>query len=79
MARVRLRSAKTRHLRSLNRVPERTLNRSLGPKFDVRPGGFYADLIVQALTACRVLLHVLSEAAIDCPHVLREVERASSK
>ena len=50
----------------------------LAPR-DVRPGDFYADAIVQAITRCRVLLLVLSQAAIDSPHVLREVERASSK
>lgn len=50
----------------------------LAPR-DVRPGDFYADAIVQALASCRVLILVLSEASIDSPHVLREVERASSK
>lgn len=50
----------------------------LAPR-DVRPGDFYADAIVQAITQCRVLILVLSQAAIDSPHVLREVERASSK
>jgi TIR domain-containing protein len=50
----------------------------LAPR-NVRPGDFYADAIVQAITQCRVLILVLSQAAIDSPHVLREVERASSK
>jgi TolB-like protein len=50
----------------------------LAPR-DVRPGDFYADAIVQALVTCRVLILVLSQAAIDSPHVLREIERASSK
>jgi len=50
----------------------------LAPR-DVRPGDFYADAIVQAITHCRVLILLLSQAAIDSPHVLREVERASSK
>jgi TolB-like protein/cytochrome c-type biogenesis protein CcmH/NrfG len=46
---------------------------------DVRPGDFYADAIVHAITNCPMLVLVLSQAAIDSPHVLREVERASSK
>jgi TolB-like protein len=46
---------------------------------DVRPGDFYADAIVHAITSCPVLVLVLSQAAIDSPHVLREVERAGSK
>jgi TolB-like protein/Tfp pilus assembly protein PilF len=50
----------------------------LAPR-DVRPGDFYADAIIQAITACEVLILLLSRAAIDSPHVLREVERASSK
>jgi TolB-like protein len=50
----------------------------LAPR-DVRPGDFYADAIVQAITSCRALILVLSQSAIDSPHVLREVERASSK
>lgn len=50
----------------------------LAPR-DVRPGDFYADAIVQALATCRVLVLVLSQAAIDSPHVMRELERASSK
>jgi TolB-like protein/Tfp pilus assembly protein PilF len=50
----------------------------LAPR-DVRPGDFYADAIVQALATCRVLILVLSQAAINSPHVIREVERASSK
>jgi TolB-like protein len=50
----------------------------LAPR-DVRPGDFYADAIVQALATCRVLILVLSQAAISSPHVMREVERASSK
>src|ERR1700722_9431782 len=46
---------------------------------DVRPGDFYADAIVQAITQCPAFVLILSQAAIDSPHVLREVERASSK
>jgi len=46
---------------------------------DVRPGDFYADAIVQAIAAAPVLVLILSRAAIDSPHVLREIERASSK
>ena len=50
----------------------------LAPR-DVRPGDFYADAIVQAITHCRVLILLLSQAASESPHVMREVERASSK
>jgi hypothetical protein len=46
---------------------------------DVRPGDFYADAIVKAITQCPAFVLILSQAAIDSPHVLREVERASSK
>jgi TolB-like protein/Tfp pilus assembly protein PilF len=50
----------------------------LAPR-DVRPGDFYADSIVQAINGCALLVLVLSQNAIDSPHVLREVERASAK
>lgn len=50
----------------------------LAPR-DVRPGDFYADSIVQAINGCALLVLVLSQSAIDSPHVLREVERASAK
>src|SRR5580658_3685095 len=46
---------------------------------DVRPGDFYADAIVHAINACSVLVVVLSRNSVDSAHVLREVERASSK
>ena len=46
---------------------------------DVRPGDPYAAAIVEAINACRLMVIVLSKNAIDSPHVLREVERASSK
>jgi TolB-like protein len=46
---------------------------------NVRAGDFYADAIVQAINSCRVLVLILSRSAIDSPHVLREVERASAK
>src|SRR5476649_785945 len=46
---------------------------------DVRAGDSYAAAIVQAINDCRMLVLVLSKSAIDSPHVLREVERASSK
>src|SRR5476649_3103332 len=46
---------------------------------DVRAGESYAAAIVQAINDCRMLVLVLSKSAIDSPHVLREVERASSK
>jgi TIR domain len=46
---------------------------------DVRAGESYAAAIVQAINSCRMLILVLSKSAIESPHVLREVERASSK
>jgi TolB-like protein/Flp pilus assembly protein TadD len=46
---------------------------------NVRPGDVYADAIIQAITACRILVVVLSESAVASGHVLREVERASAK
>jgi TolB-like protein len=46
---------------------------------DVRPGEPYAAAIVEAINGCRMVVLVLTRSAIESPHVLREVERASSK
>ncbi len=46
---------------------------------DVRAGESYAAAIVQAINSCRMLVLILSKSAIESSHVLREVERASSK
>jgi TolB-like protein len=46
---------------------------------DVAPGAFYADEIVGAINASGVLVLVLTANACASAHVLREVERASSK
>jgi TolB-like protein/Flp pilus assembly protein TadD len=46
---------------------------------DVTPGEFYAESIVHALDSSKVIALVLSQHAADSNHVLREVERASSK
>jgi adenylate cyclase len=46
---------------------------------DVTPGEFYADAIVGAINASRVLVVVLTHNAVTSTHVLREVERASAK
>jgi adenylate cyclase len=46
---------------------------------DVRAGESYAAAIVQAINSCRMLVLVLSKSAMESSHVLREVERASSK
>ena len=54
------------------------LARWIAPR-NVRAGDFYADAIVQAINSCRMLVLILSRSAIDSPHVLREVERASAK
>lgn len=46
---------------------------------DVQPGESYAAAIVNAINNSKMLVLVLSRHAIDSPHVLREIERASSK
>ena len=46
---------------------------------DVIPGEFYAGAIVHAIDAARMIVVVLSESAASSQHVLREVERASSR
>lgn len=46
---------------------------------NVVPGDVYADAIVRAIDAARILVLALSQHAAASPHVLREVERASSK
>jgi TolB-like protein/Tfp pilus assembly protein PilF len=46
---------------------------------DVTPGEFYADAIVHAIDATQALVLVLSKDAAASHHILREVERASSK
>jgi len=50
----------------------------LAPR-NVVPGEFYADAIVHAIDSSKVLVLILSQDAASSPHVLREVERASSK
>jgi len=46
---------------------------------DVTPGTFYADEIVHAIDAVKAIVLILSQNAAASPHVLREVERATSK
>src|ERR1700728_1261449 len=46
---------------------------------NVVPGEFYADAIVHALNSTKIIVWILSQSAAGSPHVLREVERASSK
>jgi TolB-like protein len=46
---------------------------------DVVAGEFYADAIVHAIDAARALVLILSKSAAASHHILREVERASSK
>jgi TolB-like protein/Flp pilus assembly protein TadD len=46
---------------------------------DVMPGDFYADAIVHAIDAAKAVVLILSQHSAGSPHVLREVERASSK
>jgi hypothetical protein len=46
---------------------------------DVVPGELYADAIVRAIDAASAVLLLLSQPAASSPHVLREIERATSK
>ena len=46
---------------------------------DVTPGEFYAEAIVRAIDAAKVMVLVLSQDAAASPHVVREIERAASK
>jgi TolB-like protein/Tfp pilus assembly protein PilF len=46
---------------------------------DVTPGELYSEAIVHAIDSAAVVVLVLSQNAAASPHVLREVERASSK
>jgi adenylate cyclase len=46
---------------------------------NVTPGSLYADEIVRAINDARVVVAILSEAAVASPHVGKEIERASSK
>ena len=46
---------------------------------DVPPGALYADVIIRAINAAKVLVLVLSDNAVSSPHVGKEIERASAK
>ena len=46
---------------------------------NVTPGAFYAESIVNAIDSARVVVLVLSQSGAASQHVLREVERASSR
>jgi len=46
---------------------------------DVIPGELYAESIVHAIDSAKVIVLVLSKNGAASQHVLREVERASSK
>jgi hypothetical protein len=46
---------------------------------DVTPGAFYADAIVHAIDASSTVVLIMSQSAVASPHILREIERASSK
>jgi adenylate cyclase len=46
---------------------------------NVRAGDSYASAIVQAINSCPVMVLVFSKNAVASPHVLREIERATSK
>ncbi len=46
---------------------------------DVTPGAHYASEIVHAIDSAKAMVLVLSQDAATSPHVLREIERATSK
>jgi TolB-like protein/Flp pilus assembly protein TadD len=46
---------------------------------DVTPGAHYASEIVHAIDSAKAIVLVLSQDAATSPHVLREIERATSK
>jgi TolB-like protein/cytochrome c-type biogenesis protein CcmH/NrfG len=46
---------------------------------DVKPGAEYADAIVRAINDAKVIVLIMSAAAVASAHVGREVERAASK
>ena len=46
---------------------------------DVTPGEFYAESIVHAIDSAKVAVLILSRHATDSQHVLREIERATSR
>jgi TolB-like protein/tetratricopeptide (TPR) repeat protein len=46
---------------------------------NVRPGDLYADAIVHAINACRILVVIISGDSVVSGHVFREVERAGAK
>jgi TolB-like protein len=46
---------------------------------DVRAGASYGAAIIEAINECWMVVLVLTRSAINSPHVLREIERASSK
>ena len=46
---------------------------------DVTPGEFYAESIVHAIDSAKVAVLILSQHTADSQHVLREIERATSK
>jgi TolB-like protein/Tfp pilus assembly protein PilF len=46
---------------------------------DVTPGAHYASEIVHAIDSAKAIVLILSKDAATSPHVLREIERATSK
>jgi len=46
---------------------------------DVTPGAHYASEIVHAIDSAKTIVLILSQDAATSPHVLREIERATSK
>jgi adenylate cyclase len=46
---------------------------------DVTPGAHYASEIVHAIDSAKTIVLILSQDAAASPHVLREIERATSK
>ena len=46
---------------------------------DVTPGALYAGEIVHAIDSAKAIVLILSQDAATSPHILREIERATSK
>lgn len=57
------------------RLESRHIRCWIAPR-DISPGTAYADMIIGALSACRIVVVLLSSESIASPHVASELERA---
>jgi len=57
------------------RMESRHIRCWIAPR-DIAPGTAYADAIIVALSACRIVVVLLSSESIGSPHVANELERA---